>query len=201
MTLHTTLAIYETAGNNPYETFTLATADFREWERSLYAGTFRESMEVKGLQWTAQITTTLGMWVLWHSGAGMLAGIWWHRQGRHNAQHLRLWKGIAAAGLAITATSLAIATAKDYHPITLAWTNWTTYVGGALLASAAIIGFTHARPTTWTTPAGEWLRACGRASLSIYLCANLMLAGTAQGWGLGLHSRSPPSRPPQRPSR
>jgi len=188
-TLHVTLAGYEAAGVDPDAAYLLATPDYRAWESGLYAGTFRESLEVKWAQWSMQATATIGAWTLWHAAGGMLAGVWWHRRGRHVCGNPHLPEALATTGLALTSASLLIATAGGYHPITLSWTNWVTYAGGALLAAAAVAAFTRADPRTWEKPLGLWLRSCGQASLSIYLLANLLLAGIAQGWGLGLHGR------------
>lgn len=188
--LHTTIGGYEAAGVDPQTAYTLATPELRAWESAGYAGSFRDSLEVKWTQWTRQSTMTMGFWTLWHAAAGMLAGVWWHRRGRRVCgDNPYLPHALAAAGLALTGASLSIATANAYHPITLSWTNWVTYAGGALLAAAAVAAFTRAEPAAWDTPAGCWLRACGQASLSIYLFSSLLLAGIAQGWGLGLHGR------------
>ena len=124
----------------------------------------------------------------------MLAGLWWHRRGRHVCRARHLPEGLAATGLGLTGASLWIATANAYHPITLSVTNAITYAGGALLAAAAVIAFTRTAAATWESPAGRWLCACGQASLSIYLLANLLLAAVAQGWGLGLHGRLTPEQ-------
>ena len=192
--LHAMLSDYEAAGIDPNTAYTLATPDYRTWESTLYAGPFRESLEVKWAQWSTQTTTMFGTWTLWHAGAGMLAGLWWHRRGQHACNNPHLPQALAATGLALTAAALWIATANHYHPITLSWTNSVTYAGSALLAAAAVIAFTRTSPHVWETPAGRWLRACGQASLSIYLLANLLLAGIAQGWGLGLHGRLTPEQ-------
>ena len=194
-TLHATLGGYEAAGVDPATTYVLATPEFREWETALYAGPFRDSLEVKWAQWGMQATVTLGIWTMWHAAAGMLAGLWWHRRGqdRHrNNPHLPAV--LAATGLGLTGGSLWIATANAYHPITLAWTNWVTYAGGALLAAAAVVAFARLDTKTWDTAAGRSLCACGQASLSIYLWANILLAAVAQGWGLGLHGRLTPEQ-------
>ena len=193
--LQATLEGYEAAGVDPRSAYVLATPEFRAWESSLYAGTFTDSLEVKWTQWRMQATTTMGVWTLWHAAAGMLAGIWWHRRGRHahrNSPYLP--ETLGAAGLGLTGASMWIATADAYHPITLAWTNWITYAGGALLAAAAVVAFTRTGPETWSTPTGRALRACGRSSLSVYLFTNLILAAVAQGWGLGLHGRLTPEQ-------
>ena len=192
--LYLTISEYKATGVDPETAYLLATPDYRVWESALYAGPFRESLEVKWAQWIRQITTMLGAWTLWHAGAGMLAGIWWHRRGRHACNNPHLPEALAATGLALTGTALWIATANHYHPITLSWTNAVTYTGGALLAAAAVVAFTRTSPGTWKTPAGRWLRACGQASLSIYLLASLLLAGIAQGWGLGLHGQLTPEQ-------
>ena len=187
--LRMTISDFEAAGVDPETAYALATPEFRAWESGLYAGPFRESLEVKWMQWSRQITSTLGFWTLWHAGAGMLAGVWWHRRGQRVCTQAHLPQALAATGLALTGASLWIATADGYHPITLSRTNAVTYAGGALLAAAAVAAFTRTKPATWNTPAGQWLVACGRASLSIYLFANLLLAAIAQGWGLGLHGQ------------
>ena len=192
--LHVTLGNYEATGVDPNTAYVLATPDYRTWESTLYAGPFRESLQVKWAQWSTQTTTMFVTWTLWHAAAGMLAGLWWHRRGQHACNDPHLPRALAATGLALTSAALWIATANHYHPITLSWTNSVTYAGGALLAAAAVIAFTRASPDVWETPAGRWLRACGQASLSIYLLANLLLAGIAQGWGLGLHGRLSPEQ-------
>lgn len=193
--LHATLGGYEAAGFDPAASYVLATPEFREWETAFYASTFTDSLEVKWTQWSMQATATLGMWTMWHAAAGMLAGVWWHRRGQHkhgNSPHLPA--ALAATGLALTGGSLWIATADAYHPVTLAWTNWVTYAGGALLAAAAVVAFTRVDDDSWDTAAGRALCACGQASLSVYLWANVLLAGVAQGWGLGLHGRLTPEQ-------
>ena len=192
--LHMTIRGFEAAGADPHAAYVLATPEFRAWESGLYAGPFRDSLEVKWMQWSRQITTTFGFSTLWHAGAGMLAGIWWHRRGQHVCREPRLPEALAGTGLALTGASLWIATANAYHPITLSATNPVTYAGGALLAAAAVVAFTRSGTATWETPAGRWLCACGQASLSIYLLANLLLAAVAQGWGLGLHGRLTPEQ-------
>lgn len=192
--LHTTITGLEAAGFDPHAAYVLATPEFRAWETGLYAGPFRDSLEVKWMQWSRQMTTTFGFWTLWHAGAGMLAGVWWHRRGQHVCKAPYLPETLAATGVALTGASLSISTANAYHPITLSATNPVTYTGGALLAAAAVAAFTRADPARWDAPAGRWLRACGQASLSIYLLSSLLLAGVAQGWGLGLHGRLTPEQ-------
>ena len=192
--LHATIRGFEAAGVDPHAAYALATPEFRAWESGLYAGPFRDSLEVKWMQWERQITTTFAFSTLWHAAAGMLAGLWWHRRGQHVCTEPYLPEALAATGLALTGTALWTATANAYHPITLSATNALTYAGGALLAAAAVVAFTRTGPAAWETPAGRWLRACGQASLSIYLLANLMLAAVAQGWGLGLHGRLTPEQ-------
>lgn len=193
--LQATIDAYQAAGTDPRSAYVLATPEFRQWESTLYAGSFRESLEVKWTQWTLQSTTTMAFLTLWHATGGMLAGIWWHRRGRHVCRDQpHLPHVLTAGGLALTGASLWIATANAYHPITLSWTNWITYGGGALLAAAAVVAFTRADASAWETPPGRWLRACGQASLSIYLFASLLLAAIAQGWGLGLHGRLTPEQ-------
>lgn len=190
LTLYEVTTGYATAGLDPTTTYQLATDEFRAWESAQYGGSFLDTLEVKWLQWVPQATTTMGVWSMWHAAGGMLAGLWWHRRGRHICKNLSglAWV-LGTAGLALTSASLAIAAADGYHPITLSWTNWVTYTGGALLAACATVAFTNIAPTAWNAPIGQWLQACGRTSLSIYLLANLLLAGVAQGWGLGLHGR------------
>lgn len=193
--LQATLSGYEAGGFDPATSYVLATPEYREWETALYAGPFGASLEVKWTQWSMQATATLGIWTMWHAAAGMLAGIWWHRRGQdrcRNSAHLPV--ALAATGLALTGGSLWIATADAYHPITLAWNNWVTYAGGALLAAAAVVAFARVDADAWETTAGRSLCACGQASLSIYLWANILLAGIAQGWGLGLHGRLTPEQ-------
>ena len=192
--LHATIAGFEAAGVDPHAAYVLATPEFRAWESGLYAGPLRDSLEVKWMQWSRQTTTTFAFWTLWHAGAGMLAGLWWHRRGQHVCKEPHLPETLAGTGLALTGASLWIATANTYHPITLSVTNALTYAGGALLAAAAVVAFTRTETAAWKTPAGRWLCACGQASLSIYLLANLMLAAVAQGWGLGLHGRLTPEQ-------
>ncbi|MYD84726.1 MAG: DUF418 domain-containing protein [Acidobacteria bacterium] len=193
--LYATVGGYEAAGVNPHTAYVLATPELRAWESAGYAGSFRDSLAVKWTQWITQSTSTMGTWTLWHAGAGMLAGVWWHRRGRRVCgDNPHLPHALAAAGLALTGASLWIATASAYHPITLTWTKWVTYAGGALLAAAAVTAFTRTDPAAWDTPAGRGLRACGQASLSIYLLSSLLLAGVAQGWGLGLHGRLTPEQ-------
>lgn len=192
--LHATISGFEAAGVDPHAAYVLATPEFRTWESGLYAGPFRDSLEVKWMQWNRQITTTFAFWTLWHAGAGMLAGVWWHRRGRRVCKEPCLPEALAGSGLALTGASLWIATANAYHPITLSVTNAATYAGGALLAAAAVVAFTRTGAAAWETPAGRWLCACGQASLSIYLLANLLLAAVAQGWGLGLHGRLTPEQ-------
>ena len=193
-TLLATLAGYEAAGVDPRSAYLLATPEFREWESALYAGPFLGSLAVKWTQWSQQATAVLGVWTLWHAAAGMLGGLWWHRRGRHRCTHPHLPHALAGAGLTLTAAALHFATASAYHAITLAWTNWVTYAGGALLSAATVAAFTRTDAATWERPMGRWLRACGQSSLSIYLLANLMLAAVAQGWGLGLHGRLTPEQ-------
>lgn len=192
--LHMTIADFEAAGVDPHDAYVLATPEFRAWESGLYAGPLLDSLEVKWMQWERQITTTFAFSTLWHAAAGMLAGLWWHRRGQHVCTEPHLPEALAATGLALTGASLWIATANAYHPITLSATNALTYAGGALLAAAAVVAFTRTGAAAWETPAGRWLCACGQASLSIYLLANLMLAAIAQGWGLGLHGRLTPEQ-------
>ena len=192
--LHATITGFEAAGVDPHAAYALATPEFRTWESGLYAGPLLDSLEVKWMQWERQITTTFAFSTLWHAAAGMLAGLWWHRRGQHVCTEPHLPEALAATGLALTGASLWTATANAYHPITLSATNALTYAGGALLAAAAVVAFTRTGPAAWETPAGRWLRACGQASLSIYLLANLMLAAVAQGWGLGLHGRLTPEQ-------
>lgn len=191
-TLYSVLSGYDAVGVDPRTAYVLATAEFREWESALYAGPFRGSLEVKWAQWSMQASAVVGVWTLWHAGAGILAGVWWHRRGRQVCNHPYLPHALAATGLALTAAALHFATASGYHAVTLSWTNWVTYAGGALLAAAAVAAFTRTDPGTWERPVSRWLRACGQSSLSIYLLANLMLAAIAQGWGLGLHGRLTP---------
>ena len=192
--LHMAISDFEAAGVDPHAAYVLATPEFRAWESGMYAGPFRDSLEVKWMQWNRQITSTFGFSTLWHAAAGMLAGLWWHRRGQHVCKKPHLPEALAGTGLALTGASLWMATADAYHPITLSATNAVTYAGGALLAAAAVAAFTRAGPAAWETPAGRWLCACGQASLSVYLLANLLLAAIAQGWGLGLHGRLTPEQ-------
>ena len=192
--LHMTISEFGAAGVDAHAAYTLATPEFRAWESGLYAGSFRDSLEVKWMQWNRQITTTFGFSTLWHAAAGMLAGLWWHRRGQHVCKERYLPEALAGTGLALTGASVWIATANAYHPITLSVTNASTYAGGGLLAAAAMVAFTRAAAATWETPSGQWLRACGQASLTIYLLANLLLAAVAQGWGLGLHGQLTPEQ-------
>lgn len=190
--LHEVLGGYAAAGLDPRETYLLATPEYRAWESNLYAASFTASLEVKWAQWSSQITTTFGTSTLWHAAAGMLAGVWWHRRGHRLRIHPNTPQALATAGLALTATALTLATRSGYDPVTLTTTNWMTYAGGALLSAAAVVRFTRAEARRWETPIGEWLQACGRASLSIYLLSSVLLAAVAQGWGLGLHGKLDP---------
>ena len=192
--LHATISDFEAARVDPHAAYALATPEFRAWESGLYAGPFGDSLEVKWMQWNRQITGTFAFWTLWHAGAGMLAGIWWHRRGQHVCKERYLPEALAATGLGLTGASVWMATANAYHPITLSVTNTITYTGGALLAAAAVVTFTRSGKAAWNTAAGRWLCACGQASLSIYLCTNMLLAGVAQGWGLGLHGQLTPDQ-------
>lgn len=190
--LHEVLGGYAAAGLDPRETYALATPEYRAWESNLYAASFTASLEIKWAQWSNQITTTFGTSTLWHAAAGMLAGVWWHRRGHRRRIHPNTPQALATAGLALTGTALTLATRSGYDPVTLTTTNWMTYAGGALLSAAVVVGFTRAEARRWETPIGEWLQACGRASLSIYLLSSVLLAAVAQGWGLGLHGKLDP---------
>ena len=187
--LYTVLSGYEAAGVDGHEVYVLATPDYRAWESGLYTAPLLQSLEVKWAQWSDQITETFGSATLWHAAAGMLAGVWWHRRGRRLTLNPALAEVLCVAGLALTTAALVLAVRGHYHAVALTIGNWITYAGGALLAAGAVVAFTNADPRRWNTPAGAWLRSCGRSSLSIYLLANLALAGIAQGWGLGLHGQ------------
>jgi uncharacterized protein len=193
-TLHATLSGYEAAGVDPAAAYTLSNADYRAWETAGYTAALLGSLEVKWTQWVNQTTAVFGMWNLWHAGAGMLAGVWWHRRGRFTVTGPWLPHGLIGAGVVTTGMALYCATANGYDAITLGWTNWVTYAGGAMIAAGTVVAVTRTKPAAWDTPLSHWLRACGQSSLSIYLMGNVMLTGIAQGWGLGLHGRLSPEQ-------
>ncbi len=173
----------------PHEPVTFGSADYNAWETAGYAGSWAAATAVRLSQLLDQLETIYPFRLIWQAGAGMLAGIWWQREGRHARLHPAAPPLLAAAGLVLTGGAAWAGAASGHDPWAVSLWQAATYAGGALLAAAAVAAATHAPRRLWARGPGGWAAACGRRSLTAALTATLGLAAFAQGWGFGLHGR------------
>ena len=173
----------------PHEAVTLGSSEYNAWETAGYREGFGTTVQIRATQVVDQLETIYPYRVLWQLAAGMTAGIWWYRHADEIDVGASTPAAIGLAGIACCGAATYYGTRSGYDARTLAIAQTATYVGGAALAASATITASRCREHVWNRGAGGFLAAYGRRSLTAYLAATAMLAATAQGWGLRVHSR------------
>ena len=171
----------------PHEAVSLGAPDYNAWESALYGGSVADGIRVRWTQLLENLRTIHAYRTVWQIGGATLLGIWWYRAGRH-----RGWTpgtALMAAMVGTVYSGMAVYMGTDAGFDDRALTTWQTgtYVGGALIAAGAILAATGASERTWNRTFGQWLRRCGRNSLTLYAASITTLCWMAHGWGRGLH--------------
>lgn len=178
----------------PHEAVSLGSAEYNTWETALYGGSLADGVRIRWAQLLDRLRTVHAYRTLWQVGGATLLGVWWYRAGRH-----RQWaRGTAPlagiVGSVYTGGAVYMGTISGFDDRTLTTWQTATYVGGAFLASGAVLAATNARDAAWKRAAGRWLRQCGRNSLTLYVASVATLCWIAHGWGRGLHGLLDPEQ-------
>ena len=178
----------DASGQTWADIFQPSNPDYDRWESAAYAGDWRGQAEVHLAHWRDRTARALPLNDLWHAGAGLLAGVWWMRQGRHRNVAPRVRRSLAASGTLACATAAALATGESTG-LALRIAGLLDYAGAGVVSISITACAARADASTWRTPVGTLLQRAGRRSLSIFAFTTTLLAAIGHGWGLGLHGR------------